>query len=359
MADMFDYLVWRGDVPFSAMGPNPVDELILSTLVYIDFGAAVPHTPYSRTPLKDAALRVLADPDAPRKVRVDRDLELLAAAAATARFGQLSLTFYRDVFIPEEDTQFAAMTFCLDDGSAFLAFRGTDNTLVGWKEDFNMTFLDHIPAQRLAAEYIREFASISTAPLHVAGHSKGGNLAVYAAAMCGDKIQDRILNVRNLDGPGFMEHIIAHPGYQRILPKIHTYLPRSSIFGLLLEHGEPHTIIKARQLGLLQHDPYNWEVLGPGFIPDEAAPDSIFLERTLKSWLEAMDMEERNEFFDALFGLLMTEGTIDVRDMLRPHTLLSYLRKLKDNQPVRNLLSAELDKLIQSAIQVTGGTTHE
>ena len=359
MADMFDYLVWRGDVPFSAMGPNPVDELILSTLAYVDFGAAVPHTPYSRVSLEDAALRVLSDPEAPHKVRVDRDLELLAAASATKRFGTLPITFYRDVFIPEEDTQFAAMTFLLDDGSAFLAFRGTDNTLVGWKEDFNMSFLDHIPAQRLAAEYIREFAAVSSAPLHLAGHSKGGNLAVYAAAMCGETIQDRILDVRNLDGPGFMDHVIAHPGYQRILPRIHTYLPRSSIFGLLLEHGEPHTIIKARQLGLLQHDPYNWEVLGPGFLPDEAAPDSIFLERTLKSWVEGMTMEQRNEFVDALFGLLMTEGTIDVRDMLRPHTLLSYLRKLKTNEPVRNLLSTELDKLIHSAIQITGGTNHE
>lgn len=359
MPDMFDYLTWRGDVPFAALGPNPVDGLILSTLAYIDFSAAVPHTPYSRVSLEQAAVRVLADPDAPRKVRVDRDLELLAAAAATDRFRQISLTYYRDVFIPQEDTQFAAMTFLLDDGSAFLAFRGTDNTLVGWKEDFNMTFLEHIPAQILASEYIEELASVFTGPLHVAGHSKGGNLAVFSAAMCGNSIQDRILDVSNLDGPGFMAHVINHPGYQRILPKIHTYMPQSSIFGLLLEHGEPHTIIQARQLGLLQHDPYNWEVLGPGFIPDEATPDSLFLERTLQSWLEGMDMEQRNEFFDALFGLLMTDNTIDVRDMLRPHTLLSYLRRLITNQHVRNLLSTELEKLVQSAIQVTGGTNHE
>ena len=358
MADMFDYLVWRGDVPFSAVGPNPVDGLILSTLSYIDFGAAVPHTPYSRVSLEQAAATFLADPDAPRKVRVDRDLELLAAAAGSERFHRISLTFYRDVFIPKEDTQFAAVTFCLDDGSYFLAFRGTDNTLVGWKEDFNMTFLDHIPAQQLAAEYIREIAELSTGPLHLAGHSKGGNLAVYAAAMCGNAIQDRIPDVSNLDGPGFMAHIIESPGYQRILPKIRTYMPQSSVFGLLLEHAEPHTIIKARQLGLLQHDPYNWEVLGSDFIPDEATPDSLFLERTLASWLASMDMEQRNEFFDALFGLLMTDNTIDVRDMLRPQTLLAYLRNLITNQPMRNVLSTELEKLIHSAKQVTGGTNH-
>ena len=304
-------------------------------------------------------MTVLADPDAPRKVRVDKDLELLAAAAASERFGNIRLTFYRDIFIPKEDTQFAAITCLLDDGSACAIYRGTDNTLVGWKEDFNMTFLDHIPAQQLAAEYLRELASVFMGTLHLAGHSKGGNLAVYAAAMVDESTQARITEVCNLDGPGFMAHIIEHPGYQRILPRIHTYMPQSSIFGMLLEHPEPHTIIKGHAVGLLQHDPYNWDVLGAGFIPDEPTADSLFLERTLTSWLAGMDTEERNEFFDAVFGLLMTDNTINLRDMLRPQTLLAYARNLKSNESVRNLLVTELENLIQSAKLVTGGKSHE
>ena len=359
MADMFDYLTWRGDIPFSAVGPNPVDCLILSTLAYIDFRCAAPHTPYSRIPLEKAAVMLLADPLAPQKVRVDRDLELLAAAAATERFRHLGIGFCQDVFDPQADTQFAAMTFWLDDGTAVLAFRGTDNTLVGWKEDFNMTFLDHIPAQSLALEYVREFASVTDLPMRLGGHSKGGNLAVYAAAMAEDAVQDRILSVSNLDGPGFMDHIIAAPGYQRILPKIRTYVPQSSICGLLLEHEEARTVIQSSQLGLLQHDPYSWGVLGSDFVPDEQKPDSLFLDRTLRSWLAAMTMEERNAFFDAVFGLLMTDNTRDIREILRPQTLLAYVRSLKSNSNVRSLLTTELEKLLHSAKQVTGGKNNE
>ena len=359
MADMFDYLSWRGDIPFSAMGPNPVDGLIFSTLSYVNFSVVAPHTPYSRVPLERAIMILLADPQVTRRIRVDRDLELLAAVAASERFRNVEDGFYRDILIPKEDTQFAALTFYLSDGSAYVAFRGTDYTLVGWKEDFNMSFLDHIPAQRLAAEYLQEFAGFFSGPIHVGGHSKGGNLAIYAAAMAEPGIQDRIADVSNFDGPGFMEQVLNHPGYDRIVPKCRAYLPQSSFFGLMLEREEPHTIIKSRQIGLLQHEPYSWEILGANFVPDTLSPDSLLINRTLKSWLAGMSTEERNEFFDAVFGLLMTDNTENVWDMLRPQTLLAYLRSLKSNEPMRNLLTTELDKLIQSAKQVTGGKNNE
>lgn len=359
MADMFDYLTWRGDVPFSAMGPNPVDGLIFSTLAYVNFSAAAPHTPYSRVPLERAIMILLADAAVTKKIRLERDLELLAAVAASERFKSVEIGFYRDIFIPEEDTQFAAMTFFLNDGSTYIAFRGTDYTLVGWKEDFNMSFLDHIPAQRLAAAYLQEFASVCSGPIHVGGHSKGGNLAIYAAAMVDPNIQDRIIDVCNFDGPGFMKQVLDHPGYDRIVPKCRTYLPQSSFFGMMLEREEPHTIIKSRQIGLLQHEPYSWEIMGANFIPDTLNPDSLRINRTLKAWLAGMSNEERNEFFDAVFGLLMTDNTANVWDMLRPQTLLAYLRNLKSNEPMRNLLTTEMEKLIQSAKQVTGGMNNE
>ena len=359
MADMFDYLAWRGDIPFSAMGPNAVDGLILSSLSYINFSAATPHTPYSRVRLDRAAMLLLADPDAAKRVRVDHDLELLAAAAAAERFRTVELGFYRDILIPEEDTQFAAMAFYLDDGSAYLVFRGTDYTLVGWKEDFNMSFLDHIPAQSLAVSYLEEFASLFSGPIHLGGHSKGGNLAIYAAAMASEHIQERIVDVVNYDGPGFMEHFLRHPGYERMIPRIRSFLPQSSFFGLMLEREEPHTIIKSRQIGLLQHEPYSWEIMGAGFVPATLKADSMIVDRALKSWLSKMSHEERSTFFDTVFGLLMTDNTLDVRDMLRPQTLLAYARNLKSNDTVRSLLTTELDKLIQSAKTVTGGTNNE
>ena len=350
MADMFDYLTWRGDIPFSQVPPGPVDSLIFSTLSYIEFNGIAPETPCRWVTLEEAAAKLLADPLAPKKVRVEKDLELLAVAAACPRFKKVGLCFYRDIFIREEDTQFAAMTFCLDDGSAFLAFRGTDKTLVGWREDFNMTFLDSIPAQRLAQQYVLEFSAASKAPMHLGGHSKGGNLAIYAAAKVPGPIRNRIVRVYNHDGPGFTEKMLAEAGYLSIVPKIHTYLPQSSVFGLLLEREEPHTIIKSRQIGLLQHDPYTWEVIGGGFIEEEAfTADSRFLDRTFKTWLAGMTTEERYQFFDTVFDLLMTEEADRPLDIFKPQNLKAYIQNLTTDGNLRRIIGSELENLIQSA----------
>lgn len=350
MADMFDYLNWRGDILFSRLSVNPVDALIFSALSYIRFQGIIPETPRERILLKDAAAELLAMPDPENKVRTEKDLELLNQAAASARFGNTYLTFYQDVFRPDEDTQFAALTFLLDDRSAFLTFRGTDNTLVGWKEDFNMTFEESVPAQRLARKYTNTFAAATDRPLRLGGHSKGGNLAVYAAAKSNLFVQNRIIDVYNHDGPGFTEHMMTDPGYLSIVPKVRTYVPQSSVFGMLLEREEAHTIIRSKQIGLLQHDPYSWEVMGAGFVPeDRLTANSRFLDRTFKTWLAGMTAAERNEFFDTLFELLMIEDTNQLRDIIRPQNLLSYFRNLKSDETMRKVIVDELTNLFQSA----------
>ena len=351
MSDMFDYLRWRGDILFSQLPPNPVDALIFSTLAYIRFTGIVPEDARHFITLHDAAVMFLDDPeDAEEKVRVKSDLDLLQAAASTARFGRVGLSLYRDVFDPEENTQFAAMTYFLEDGTAFLAFRGTDNTLVGWKEDFNMTFQPSIPAQRLALQYVEDFAAVSKAPMYLGGHSKGGNLAVYAAAKCDWLIQKRIVTVYNQDGPGFSEEMMEDPGYLNIVPKIRTYVPESSVIGMLLEHEEPYIVIKSKQIGLMQHDPYSWEVLGSGFIPGaDLSPDSRFLDRTVRNWLAGMTKEERSSFFDHVFDLLMVEKASKTWDIVKPHNLISYIRTLQSDDAKRQAIAKELANLIRSA----------
>ncbi|MBQ5598784.1 MAG: DUF2974 domain-containing protein, partial [Lachnospiraceae bacterium] len=154
MYDMFDYLEWRGDLPFKKIGPNPVDMLIFSTLSYINFDGIVSENPNKIMPLREAAEQFLVLPDKEKKVRVKKDIELLEAAINTERFANVGVSFYRNVFAPEEEKQFAAITYYPGDGTAILTFRGTDRTLIGWKEDFNMTFQDTIPAQREALKYL-------------------------------------------------------------------------------------------------------------------------------------------------------------------------------------------------------------
>ena len=256
MPDIFDYIKWRGDLSFHSDPPNEVDALVFSGLAYICYGAVLPADISPRLTLREAAREVLAMPDLLSRSQIKNDRELLKAASESERFGSCILTHYVDRIIPEEETQFAAVTFLLDDGSAFLAFRGTDDSLTGWKEDFNMSFLESVPAQRMAVEYVESFVQSHALPLRLAGHSKGGNLAVYAGARVAEKTQSCILRVYNNDGPGFGPHMMTDEGYLRIIPKIRTLVPQSSVIGMLLEidNLDTSTDYTLMALGLMEAD---------------------------------------------------------------------------------------------------------
>lgn len=350
MANIYDYLKWRGDMTFTQDPPNAVDALIFSALAYVCYGGRAESEPDTPVMLKNAAEDYFALDDHEARCRVKNDMELLRLAATTTRFGRSQICMYRDQFIPEQETQFAAMTFLLDDGSMFLAFRGTDNSLVGWKEDFNMTFQQTIPAQRLALQYTRDVALEHIGPLRLGGHSKGGNLAVFAAARSSPMIQRRILEIYNHDGPGFTQYLMGDPGYLAMVPRIQTYIPQSSVIGMLLEHEEPYTVIRSKTVGLLQHDPYSWEVLGREFIPvQEITESSQFVDATIKTWFAEMSNQERNQLVDVMFGLLGTGGVDNALEILHPKNIRNYIKTLSTDVNLRRILSTEFQGLIEAA----------
>ena len=350
MPDMFDYLQWRGDILFSQVPLNHVDSLIFSALAYISFRGIVPEEPGRWMTLESAAAQLLTREDAMTRCRVPADISLLQAAAATQRFGRVGISYYQDIFVPEEDTQFAAISFYLEDGRVFLAFRGTDNSLVGWKEDFNMTFQESVPAQRLAKDYTEEFASVSTAQLYLGGHSKGGNLAVFAAARSSPMIQQRMLEVYNNDGPGFTAYLMGDPGYLAMVPRIKTYIPQSSVIGMLLEHEEPYTVIRSKSIGLLQHDPYTWDVLGKSFLTvEEITEGSQFVDATIKTWFSEMTSQERGQLVDVMYALLGSGGAENVSDLLHPRNIRTYIKTLTNDEHLRRVLSTEFSGLIEAA----------
>ena len=356
MGNIFDYLTWRGDLTFTQDPPNAVDALIFSTLTYVGYGETAERPPESAASLRRCAEEFFALENPESRVRSKKDMELLRCAAATARFGQCGLCLYRSVLLPEQETQFAAMTFLLDDGSMFLAYRGTDNSLVGWKEDFNMTFQQTIPAQRLAQEYIREAALAHTAPMRVAGHSKGGNLAVFAAARCSPTVRKRILTVYNNDGPGFTKYMIGDPGYNAIVPRIQTYIPQSSVIGMLLEHEEPFIVIRSKSVGIMQHDPYSWEVEGPHFLPvQEVTESSQFLDATIKNWFAGMTNRERNQLVEVLYGLLTTGEVENAADIFQPKNIRTYVKALSSDADMRHILSTEFQGLLEAAKKARAG----
>ena len=350
MASMLDYIAWRGDLSFSSSAPNEVDALIFSTLSYIPFRGSVERNPEKPVLLRQAAREFFDIPDPEGYIRTQNDLELLKAAGASQRFGNIRIAEYRKIFIKERDTQFAAVTFLLDDGSIFISFRGTDNTLVGWKEDFSMCFRREIPSQKLAKQYLQDVLMDHSGPVRVSGHSKGGNVAVYAVSQSVPVIRERILEVYNQDGPGFSEAFLEDPGYRQILPILHTQVPQSSVIGMILNRAEPIAIVKSNQSGIMQHDPFSWEVQGNRLVAvDSLSGNSIFLQLTIKNWLLGMDMEARVRMVDMLFDLL-TSGDVEVTgDLFQPKNLVACVSRLRSSETIRKYLTEDLAGLFHAA----------
>ena len=350
MASMLDYIAWRGDLSFSSSAPNEVDALIFSTLSYIPFRGSVERNPEKPVLLRQAAREFFDIPDPEGYLRTQNDLELLKAAGESQRFGNIRIAEYRKIFIKERDTQFAAVTFLLDDGSIFISFRGTDNTLVGWKEDFSMCFRREIPSQKLAKQYLQDVLMDHSGPVRVSGHSKGGNVAVYAVSQSVPVIRERILEVYNQDGPGFSEAFLEDPGYRQILPILHTQVPQSSVIGMILNRAEPIAIVKSNQSGIMQHDPFSWEVQGNRLVAvDSLSGNSIFLQLTIKNWLLGMDMETRVRMVDMLFDLL-TSGDVEVTgDLFQPKNLVACVSRLRSSETIRKYLTEDLTGLFHAA----------
>lgn len=355
MPQLFDYIAWRGDLPLSQVPLNPVDNLILSCLSYIHFEEFLPSHRVGPVSIAQASRYFMEIPSKEREVlmRTKRDEELLNQLALTERFGCLRLENPTGHTDPVLEKQFAAVTVLLGDGGAYVAFRGTDSTLVGWKEDFNMAFLPVVPAQADAAAYLVEAARRHEGPLWVGGHSKGGNLAVYAAAKCPGEMRTRIQEVFNNDGPGFGAAMMESGGYLAILPKLSTFLPQSSIVGMLLEHEEDYTVVHSRQVGIMQHDPYSWEVLGGDFIRlEHITSTSRILDRALKDWVRQMSQQQREEFLNTLFRLFAVR---DARTLAQlPGAWIKNFNQVRqewrDTSPeTRQLLQRTFGQLMQAA----------
>lgn len=314
MANLFDYLEWRGDLGFDASPLNEVDSLILSQISYVDLEGIVPSDPKAEpVPMMDAVRAYLKAHKGENlylgRIVPSEILTLMTRAAKSRRFGSLSLTGYENRVDNEAELQFSAVTYLTPKGQCFLAYRGTDDTLVGWKEDFNMSFMHPVPAQKEAVSYFERMAQARPGDFVLCGHSKGGNLAVYAAVECLPKYKNRIVGVYNNDGPGFDAEFIHGEKYLEMREKIRTFVPQSSIVGLLLEHEESHEVIRSTAAGLLQHNAFSWEVLGGRFIHlDSVSEESLLIDTAIKDWMRSMTPSEREALVDSFYETIAATG---------------------------------------------------
>ncbi len=286
-----------------------------------------------------------------QRLKQEEDEGLWRRLNESPRFKDLELVGYVDRFDVAIEKQFSAVTVLLPENKAVIVYRGTDLTIVGWKEDFNMSFSDCVPAQVEAVEYITSAAkALPDYEFYLCGHSKGGNLAVYASAFCDKDVQKRILAVRNFDGPGFSEENVAKEGMKRILPRTKTYLPQSSVVGMLLEHEEEFTVIHSRSLGVLQHDLYTWDVMGPTFIiEEETTGSSQFIDQALKEWLKVMPKDKREAFVEAVFSILDDCDAITLRELFSGKNAARVVKNLAQmEEEERTLVQEGLGILLNS-----------
>ena len=317
MPNILDYLTWRGDVPFSVSPPNEVDNYIHCKIGTLDFTGIVPENELY-VPLPQAVEAYFAAGGAEKLGALSSPYiaPMVKRLPETVRFREVMLTGFRQVHDEKKTEQFSALTLRLPGGLHYVTFRGTDDTIVGWKEDCLLTVMDEIPAQRDALDYLTWAASVYPGKLAVGGHSKGGNLAMYAAAMAPESVQERIGNIYNNDGPGFQEKILQTEGYRRIKPRIKTILSQNAMVGTLLWQDCDYTVVKSTAALLGAHDGFTWETTPTGFVRCESlSPSARAFDRAMEEVLGGMSMDERKEFIEEFFGTLTATGAVTLSDL--------------------------------------------
>lgn len=352
MANIFDYLNWRGDISLSEVGLKNPDILVLARLSYLPFGDIIPENFDKSVTLREAADRFFRT-DLPEKVFWKADPDFLRAAADSVRFGGLRLSGYSDIVDKENTNQFSALTITLDGGLRCISFRGTDNTLVGWQEGMSYYSLDVLPSQNSALEYFNKACALFDGDFILTGHSKGGNLALYSAVFTEEENRARIRAVYNHDGPGLNPEKLDTKIYDEVKKKLFTFVPQSSVFGMMLEHDEDFSIVKSVNKSLMQHDIYSWEIEGGDYLYlDRRTNSSYFIDHTLNDLADNMTPDEINEVIGVAFSVIESSKNENF-DEFKGNWVKSSARMIKSfanlDKESRALIFKTLAKIIRSA----------
>lgn len=330
LCNMMDYLKWRGDLPLSLAPFNEVDSLILSVCSYINYEGIVKED--GTTLFSDAVHAFLLMPDKFRELGIllPDEIETLAdIASLSPRFHGTRVSDFVNEIDEESEMQFSAITYHLPDGSLFVAYRGTDDSLIGWKEDLNLSLYEGIPGEKAAREYLDAVAKRYAGDIRVGGHSKGGHHAIYAAVHAARPTQKRILLAYSHDGPGFPLEVLLSKRYAAMQGKLITFLPQSSIVGVVLEHDKSYRYIRSKGEGLYQHDPFSWEVSVDRFV--YLREPSHYGKRyggAIRAFLTATTKDERRLFVETFSKMIALSGAKTLKE-LRADGVRAFARASK------------------------------
>ncbi len=358
-ADQFQYT-------FAEREFSDVDSLVLCQLSYLKMQRLIPgledgqeFIPFQSVLVKENREQVFAD----ERYRED-NLKLAAAVLKSRRFAELKVNFFIDILDKEMEVQFSALTYLLGEDAEgrpiyYIAYRGTDENLVGWKEDFTLAFSEPVAGQLYAAKYMRKASAYLPEHFYLGGHSKGGNLAVFAAMSSSTALQERIRQVYSHDGPGFKPQVTERYEYERIAEKVRKILPGSSMVGMLMERGSDYNGVESSSYGLMQHNPYTWVfVVDSGsFVAMEELKNSVrLMDSAVTDWILGLDDEQIGNFSDVLFRLLAASESDNLIDFAADwkKSISGVLQELKE---VDDVSKAEMEEILKGLFEITGQMT--
>lgn len=309
-----DYVRWRGDLSFTQSPFNNVDAIVFAQLTYNKLEGLMSDQFDESITLVELVERLEKAPDFKERKNLgfmisSETVELLFLCARSERYGHVKVTAFRSYYSEEECEQFAAATYTFGNSSV-IALRGTDDYLIGWKEDCNISYMDPVPAQAHALEYFNQAAAkFKKNNLYVTGHSKGGNLSLYAGVKSDFRFKHRIRAIYNLDGPGFPKEFFEKRDFKSVRSKVVSLYPEYAIVGMFFKHDDNYTIMKSFGKSIRQHDPFTWEVMGNNVVPaDVFTKESRLFEKSFNEWADGMTDDEKKVFIEAVFKILMAGG---------------------------------------------------
>lgn len=351
MDDLFAYLKWRGDLSFYKCKINELDFALFSQLVIIPYLKYI-NMPMSKT-LDSITIEELAKLVSDNKEKFIkimgliipvRIIDLLIIMGNSNRYKHLIISNYEHNISINTETQFTAFCVDLDIYTRIIVYSGTDDTIIGWKENFNMIITSPTEAQKVATKYLKKYSE--NKKVYITGHSKGGNLAIYSSLHIREDIFDRIIKVYAFDGPGLSENINLTDEEKQRFKKIYNYVPQTSVIGRLFYHYENEIVVKSCNLGLYQHDILSWEIEVDKFKKlDTRDNDSLYIEQKINKVLDNMSPVLREEFVEIGYGLFMRTKSETLTDLNNNKAKL-IKQYLNVNKTDRKIIDNTLSELL-------------
>lgn len=317
MANLYDYIKEYGKKTFLEEPFNEVDNLILCSISYVDIKRFMPKKRFEKIKLKEVADKYFAAFKKKKYkydiIALDKGIKTFRAIRNTKRFRNMEL--YNYVYKADESKQFCAMTIKVKEDLTYVVFEGTDHLISGWEEDFKMSYMFPVPAQKDAIRYLNRTVRRNDENIIVGGHSKGGNLALVAAMYANIFIKKKIRKIYNNDGPGLRKKQFLSDRYQSIHYKLIHIIPNYSIVGLLLRHDDDYKVVKSPRISILSHDLTTWEVKNTHL---KETPLSMFSKKFdlyMKDFLDKHPDRQRKKYVKALFDILRKANIDNLEDI--------------------------------------------